>query len=64
MTARRPFTMIAATIFALMALVHVCRLAVGFDVSVGGTHLPQSISWIALVVTGLLAAMLFREARR
>jgi hypothetical protein len=56
--------MLAAAIFALMALVHVYRLAVGFDVSVGGTHLPQSISWIALVVTALLATMLFREARR
>ena len=63
MTARHPFTMLAAAIFALMALAHVYRLAVGFDVSVG-THLPQSISWIALVVTALLAAMLFREARR
>lgn len=64
MTARHPFTMLAAAIFALMALVHICRLIVGFDVSVGGTHLPQSISWIALVVTALLATMLFREARR
>ena len=64
MTARRPFTMLAAVIFLLMALVHVYRLIVGFDVSVGGTHLPQSISWIALVVTALLAAMLFLEARR
>lgn len=64
MTARRPFTMLAAAIFALMALAHAYRLLVGFDVSVGGTHLPQSISWIELAVTALLAAMLFREARR
>ena len=64
MTARHPFTMLAAAIFALMALVHVYRLVVGFDVSVGGNHLPQSISWIALIVTGLLAAMLYGEARR
>lgn len=64
MTARHPFTMLAAAIFALMTLVHIYRLIVGFDVSVGGTHLPQSISWIALIVTALLATMLFREARR
>jgi hypothetical protein len=56
--------MLAAAIFALMTLVHIYRLIVGFDVSVGGTHLPQSISWIALIVTALLATMLFREARR
>ena len=64
MTARHPFTMLAAAIFAVMALAHAYRLAVGFDVSVAGTHLPQSISWIALAITALLAAMLFREARR
>ena len=64
MTARRPFTMLAAVIFLLMALVHIYRLVVGLDVSVAGTPLPQSISWIALAVTGLLAVMLYREARR
>lgn len=64
MTARRPFTMLAAAIFLLMALVHLYRLVVGLEVSVAGTQLPQSISWIALAVTGLLAAMLYREARR
>ena len=64
MTARRPFTMLAAAIFLLMALVHLYRIVVGFDVSVAGTDISQSISWIALLFTGLLAAMLFREARR
>lgn len=64
MTARRPFTMFAAAIFLLIALAHLYRLIVGFDVSVGGTRISQSVSWIALLFTGLLAAMLFREARR
>ncbi|QNP44735.1 hypothetical protein H9L14_08025 [Sphingomonas sediminicola] len=64
MTARRPFTMFAAAIFLLIALAHLYRLVVGFDVSVAGTHISQSLRWIALVFTGLLAAMLFREARR
>ena len=64
MTAHRPFTMLAAGIFLLMAIVHFYRLVVGLDVAVAGVQLPQSISWIAIVVTGLLAAMLYREARR
>ena len=33
MTARRPFTMFAAAIFLLIALAHLYRLIVGFDVS-------------------------------
>ena len=64
MTARRPFTMLAAAIFLLIALVHLYRIIVGFDVSVAGTHISQSVSWIAVLFTRLLAAMLFREARR
>ena len=63
MTARRPFTMLAAIIFLLMALAHLYRIAVGFDVTVGATQIPQWVSWIALIVTGLLATMLFRERR-
>ena len=64
MTARRPFTMFAAAIFLLIALVHLYRIIVGFDVSVAGTHISQAVSWIAVLFTGLLAEMLFREARR
>ena len=64
MTAQRPFTMLAVAIFLLIALAHLYRILVGFDVSVAGIHISQSISWIALLFTGVLAAMLFREARR
>ena len=64
MTARRPFTTLAAAIFLLIALVHVYRLLFGLDVTVAGTHVSQTVSWLALAFTGLLAAMLFREARR
>ncbi len=60
----RPFTLIAAIIFGLMAVLHVYRLFTHFQV-IAGTHvIPQSVSWIAIVVTGGLSWMLFREARR
>ena len=64
MTARRPFTMLAAAIFLLMALVHLYRLIFGFDISIAGTEVAHSVSWIALAATALLAAMLYREAKR
>lgn len=63
MSRNKPFTTIAAIVFLLMALAHLYRIAVGFDVTVGATQVPQSVSWVALLVTGLLAAMLFRESR-
>jgi len=60
----KPFTTIAAIIFALMALVHAYRIAVGFPINFAGTEIGQGVSWIALVVTGVLSFGLFRESRR
>ena len=64
MASRRPFTLIAALIFAIMAFVHVYRLATDFQIVVGTHMIPIGVSWIATAVTALLAIMLFREARR
>ena len=63
MAKHRPFTLIAAIIFLLMAVVHVYRLLTDFQVIVGSQTIPQSVSWIAIIVTGGLSVMLFREAR-
>ena len=60
----KPFTTLAAAIFALMGVAHLYRLIRPFDVVVGGTPVPQWASIVALLVTALLAFMLWREARR
>ena len=64
MTSSKPFTLIAAVIFGLMALLHVYRIFTHFQVIVGSHMVPQEVSWIAILVTGLLSVMLFKEARR
>lgn len=61
---RKPFTLIAAAIFGLMAILHVYRLITDFQVIVGTHTIPYGVSWIALVVTAGLSWMLLREARR
>lgn len=63
MSARRPFTLIAGAIFALMSLIHLYRLAAPFEVTIGPCHVPQWLSAVAAAVAGLLSAMLFRESR-
>ena len=63
MSTRRPFTLIAAVIFAIMALAHVLRIAVDFQIIVGSHSLPMSVSYLALVITGILAVMLYRESQ-
>ena len=60
----KPFTTIAAVIFALMALLHAYRLATHFQVIAGSHTIPYEVSWVGLAVTALLAWGLFREARR
>lgn len=60
----RPFTLIAAIIFGLMAVVHAYRIATHFQVIVGNHTIAQEASWIALIVTAVLSFGLFREARR
>ncbi len=64
MNTRKPFTLIAAAIFALMALAHAYRLATGCEVVVNGTVVPLWVSWVGLVVAAGLAVMVWREARR
>ena len=60
----RPFTMIAAIIFALMALVHLYRLVTHSQIVLGSHPIPEWVSIIAMLITGLLAVMLYRESRR
>ena len=63
MTARKPFTLIAAILFGLMALLHVYRLVTDFQVIVGSHMIAYNVSWVALIVTAGLSYMLFRESR-
>ena len=60
----RPITMLAAIIFAVMALVHVYRLVTHFQPIVGSHVIPETASYAAIVVAGALAIGLYREARR
>ena len=64
MNTAKPFTLIAAVLFALMAGLHVYRIFTHFQVIVGSHTIPQSVSWIGAVLLALLSLMLLREARR
>ena len=60
---RRPFTLIAATLFGLMAVLHAYRLVTHFQIVAGSHMLPLWLSIVAIVVTGILAVGLYRESR-
>ena len=60
----KPFTTIAAVVFALIALLHAYRLVTHFQVIVGSHTIAQAVSWAGLIVAGALSYGLLREARR
>jgi hypothetical protein len=63
MNRSRPFTWIAAALFALAGIVHIVRVFTHFQV-VFGTHvIPMWVSYVAIVVAVFLSWMLCREAR-
>ena len=59
----KPFTTLAAFIFAIMALAHLYRLLRPFELVIGGWTAPLWISFVGVAVPALLAIMLWRESR-
>lgn len=60
----KPFTTIAAVIFALVAFMHILRLFFGWEVTVSGMAVPMWASVAGLMIAAGLAVMLLREARK
>jgi hypothetical protein len=48
----KTFTIVAGAIFAVVALLHVLRILMGWPAVIGGWEVPMWVSWIALVVAG------------
>jgi len=59
----KPFTSVAVVVFSLVALLQLLRVALGWDVTVGGILIPSWASVIACVVAATLAIMVWRETR-
>ena len=53
--------LVGAVIFALVALFHLYRLFTHFQVILGTHTIPLWVSWIGLIVPGVLAVGLWRE---
>ena len=61
---RETFSLVAGLIFLLIALVHVLRLALGWQAIVAGRTLPMWVSWVAFLIAGYLAYEGLRLSRR
>jgi hypothetical protein len=60
----RTFCTLAAAIFALIALLQLIRIVMGWSVTLNGLEVPVWASWIAVIVAGTLSLIGFRAAMR
>jgi hypothetical protein len=51
----RMFSFLAGLIFLVVAVLHVMRLALGWNVVLAGWTIPTSVSWVAFPIAGYLA---------
>ena len=58
----RAFCTLAAAIFALIALLQLLRIVMGWSVTLNGVDVPLWVSWIAVAVAGALSLVGFRAA--
>lgn len=60
----KPFSLIAALVLGLVALLQLLRVILGWSVVVDGLAIPLWASAVACLVAAVLAAMVWREARQ
>ena len=60
----KPSATAAAVVLGIVALAHLYRLIRPLEITIGGQVIPQWVSAVALIVTGGLAIMLWRDSRR
>lgn len=60
----KPFALISAMLFAIVALAHLVRIVQGWEILVDDVSIPVWVSVVGVVVPGGLAIMLYRESKR
>lgn len=48
-------SLISGLLFAVIGVLHLLRLAYGWEAAIGGFDVPMWASWVAVVASGLLA---------
>ena len=59
----RPFARIAAALLAVICVLHAIRAFKALPITVGPMTIPVWMSIVAAIFTGLLAVMVWREAK-
>jgi hypothetical protein len=57
---QRTYNIVTATLFLIIAVLHLLRVILGWPARIGGLDIPLWASWLAILVTGGLAYCGFR----
>ncbi|PIR41553.1 MAG: hypothetical protein COV31_00385 [Candidatus Yanofskybacteria bacterium CG10_big_fil_rev_8_21_14_0_10_46_23] len=60
---KKPFVFTGAVVFLLVALLHLSRLILGWDIAVNNWGVPHWFSWIIVFLSSFLALQIFRASR-
>ncbi len=56
-------TLLAIIVFTIVAVAHLLRLVDGTQIVVGSTIIPMWVSFVGVLVPGLIAFLLWKETR-
>jgi hypothetical protein len=57
---QRTYDAVTAALFLIVAVLHLLRIVFGWTAEIGGLSIPMWVSWLGLVVAGVLAYSGFR----
>ena len=60
---QKTYMTVTATLFLVMAVVHLLRIIFGWQAEIGGLSIPFWASWLAIFVAGALAYFGFKQQR-
>lgn len=49
------YNLLTGLIFAFIAILHLCRVVLGWEAVIADWYMPMWLSWVAVVVAGFLA---------
>lgn len=61
---RNAVTLLAAILFAAVAIAHFLRIVFEVPITVGDTAIPMWVSGVAAIVPGVLAWLLYKNSRQ
>ena len=60
---RKTYMTVTATLFLVVAVMHLLRIILGWQVEIGGLSIPFWVSWLGVLVAGALAYFGFTQRR-